>query len=170
MMKERSDLFHLFIWGCKMKGNYKFQRSKGSDLYKVKINWSLQGGRFSVSGDVYLNGKEYSFGQNIDMIKDLFPDDELVSRIHNVWEKWHLNDMQAGSPAQREYLSKFNYQGSDHYNWAKEVLKEAGLDPDPNYIYNGEPYRYGSAWLTEEIPQEIEEEILSWDQLSKKAA
>lgn len=145
-----------------MEGKYSVVGSE----YKATIEWSLKDGRFSASGEIREQRKgswrEYTAGQCLDEIKEKFPDNEMVDRIHRVWQKWHLNDMHAGSPDQEAYLAKFDYKGSDHYSWAKEKLQEAGLDPDPNYERDGKPYRYGSAWLYVPIPREIEEEISSW--------
>ena len=41
------------------------------------------------------------------------------------------------------------------YHTIREALARVGLDPDPEYIYDGEPYRYGSAWLLEEVPPTV---------------
>lgn len=81
---------------------------------------------------------------------------ELEAKFREVWEAWHLNDMNAGSPAQRAYLKanpitdRLNY-----YAKACEALEAAGLNPDPNYLHNGKPYKYGSAWLKERVPEEV---------------
>tara|TARA_Y100000034_G_C6910321_1_gene424399 strand:- start:18683 stop:19123 length:441 start_codon:yes stop_codon:yes gene_type:complete len=141
-----------------MKGKYIVS----GNGYRAEIDWELDDGRFSAMGYLKENGREYSAGQNLDEIKDLFPEDEMVSRIYKVWKKWHLNDMHAGSPDQEAYLAKLDYEGSDHYSWAKETLEEAGLNPDPNYMHNGEPYSYGSAWLKVDLPAEVIDEVMSW--------
>lgn len=86
----------------------------------------------------------------------------VVTRLRQVWSDWHLNDMQVGSPAQMEFLkehkNEWDRSKEEHYNWAKRVLAEVGLQPDPNYIHKGEPYSYGSAWLRKEVP----EDVLQW--------
>src|SRR6478735_2143194 len=61
----------------------------------------------------------------------------------------HLNDMQPGTPAQEAYLRE--HPITDHLNYYKracEVLAAAGLNPDGGY-------KYGSAWLREEVPQDV---------------
>ena len=74
------------------------------------------------------------------------------------WRRWHLNDLTAGSPAQEAFLRanpvSYTYPES-HYDKAREALKVAGLNPDPNYLHNGEPYSYGHAWLREEVPADV---------------
>lgn len=82
----------------------------------------------------------------------------LETRFREVWERWHLNDMRAGSPAQMAFLrahpvtDRLNY-----YTRACEALAKAGLHPDPSYLRDGEPYSYGSAWIAEEVPAEVVE-------------
>lgn len=80
-------------------------------------------------------------------------------------------DMNAGSKAQRALLNSLEARqeralaqkhwplyaekhglnpgryGFDYHEWAKYWLTQAGLQPDPNYIRNGKPYSYGSAWV-----------------------
>ena len=80
---------------------------------------------------------------------------ELVAQLRDIWERWHLNDLQAGSPAQTAYLDAHPVTDRlNHYTKACEALKSAGLNPDPNYIHNGKPYAYGSAWLRVEVPED----------------
>ena len=79
---------------------------------------------------------------------------ETVAKLRDIWERWHLNDMQAGSPAQTAFLEANPVSRADHYTAATEALKAAGLNPDPNYFNNGKPYKYGSAWLRVEVPAE----------------
>ena len=88
----------------------------------------------------------------------------MLRKFFAVWERWHLNDLTAGSPAQEEFLRTHaaeweTYKANagsipSHYTWACKVLATAGLHPDPGH--NG--YRYGSAWLKEEVP----EDVLAW--------
>lgn len=80
---------------------------------------------------------------------------ELVQQFRDTWNAWHLNNLQAGSPAQREYLSAHPITGPEHYTQACTVLREAGLNPDPNYLHDGKPYHYGSTWLRKEVPAHV---------------
>lgn len=81
---------------------------------------------------------------------------QKVEMLQTIWDKYHLNNLIAGSPAQELYLD--NNPISDHmnhYDIAVERLTAAGLNPDPNYQnpMTGEQYRYGSAWLRKEVPE-----------------
>jgi hypothetical protein len=73
---------------------------------------------------------------------------EAEKWFRDAWDRWHLNDMKAGTPAQEAELRKHEFPGYpvSHYDWSREVLTKAGLQPD-----NG--YSYGSKWLREEVPK-----------------
>ena len=81
---------------------------------------------------------------------------ELIQKFLEVWDRWHLNDMRAGSPAQMEEMRKHKFPGypMDHYAWTLKTLTEAGLNPDGGY-------RYGSKWLFEEVPEWVLEFLKS---------
>lgn len=137
---------------------------KGYESNSVDIEYSLKDGKFSASGNIWMSSKRdiLSGGQNLEEIASLFPNHELCQRIVSVWKKWHLNDMHAGSPKQEDFLEKLNLPNYNHYETAKEKLKEAGLDPDESFLHNGKPYEYGTAWLHVELPSQVIEEIESW--------
>lgn len=82
---------------------------------------------------------------------------KIAFRIVKTRERIELPD--AGTPAQEAILDAHDseYPGypKSHYQWACEVLEAAGLLED-----NG--YRYGTSWLTRELPAEIIEEVQSW--------
>lgn len=82
---------------------------------------------------------------------------DTLKRFLEVWNAWHLNDMQAGTPRQTAEVErrKADFPGypKSHYEWALEILKEAGLQPDPDTGYS-----YGSKWLKVEVP----EDVLTW--------
>lgn len=85
---------------------------------------------------------------------------ELVDTFLNVWDRWHLNDMCAGSPRQAEFLREHAEEWdrkvfTSHYDWAKHVLEAAGLHPDEEYLHDGKPYEYGSTWLYEALPEDV---------------
>lgn len=83
---------------------------------------------------------------------------KLVEQFRAVWEEWHLNDMVAGSPDQMAWISAnpldYKYPKS-WYSVYSDALRNAGLNPDPNYLHKGKPYKFGSAWLRKEIPADV---------------
>lgn len=125
----------------------------------VTVDIELEDGRLSICGNIW-NPREtdcYSCGQNLDEIVKLVHTPKM-KRIHAIWERWHLNDMKGGSPAQEAYLREhpvaFVYPQS-HYEKVSEALAADGLNPDSSYLHEGKPYRYGSAWLKEELPADV---------------
>ncbi len=75
------------------------------------------------------------------------------------WRRWHLNDMHPGSPLQTDFLELVGCDESgDWYDNRCKALAAAGLNPDPFYLRDGQPYEYGRAWLRQEVP----EHVLQW--------
>ena len=132
---------------------------------RVFVTVKFTGGKLSISGVVgpKSNGDcKGSFGQiNMGLTVDDFKsfgkgfNRAQVQELLNVWEKYHLNDMQAGSPAQTAYLERHEIQSgqfSGYHQWASYRLRKKGLSPDPSFIHNGKPYKYGIAWLRIDVP------------------
>jgi hypothetical protein len=91
---------------------------------------------------------------------------ETVARLAEIWQRWHLNGMRAGSPAQEQHLRDHPYDrdqhGPNHFTWARDTLTAAGLQPDPNHTtptsadeVPAQGYSYGTAWLYEELPADV---------------
>jgi len=78
-----------------------------------------------------------------------------VARLVELWRRWHLNGMRAGTRVQeaflREHPSAAVYPES-HYELALEALAKAGLSPDRGY-------KYGQAWLVELLPADVLNEL-----------
>jgi hypothetical protein len=72
----------------------------------------------------------------------------LMYKFLVIWDRWHLNDMRAGTPKQEEFIREWEKTNRYDYKQVCEALKEAGLYED-----NG--YKYGHGWLTEELPQDV---------------
>lgn len=85
-------------------------------------------------------------------------------RMVEVWERWHLNDLTAGTPEQEAYLRAHPDEGgkSSAYVVACEALKAAGLYEVPDPRDPSKLYAYGTAWLTEPIPADVLAEIRGW--------
>lgn len=82
------------------------------------------------------------YGQTIDEIKKAYKGNELAEKIVNWWRKYHLNDMHAGTKRQEDLLK---YCKSHDYKEQCDFLEKHSMLFD-----NG--YKYGTAWLKEEIP------------------
>ena len=127
----------------------------------VFISIKCQGGNLSITGveGPKANGDALGSCGQIVMhdweLQEHAPgfDAATVAKLRELWDEWHLNDMQAGSPAQAAWLKANPIDDRmNHYTKACEGLASAGLNPDPNFIHNGKPYHDGSAWLRVEVP------------------
>lgn len=100
-------------------------------------------------------------------------DTDKIETFLNYWDQWHLNDLTAGSPAQERYLAEhpieYKYPQS-HYDAACQALESAELNPDPDFIYNDKPYKYGHAWLFTKIPDDVIEFLDSLPETDKEPA
>lgn len=116
----------------------------------------------SIAGGVW-NGRHTDWltgGQISDDVHRLYTNNKRVQRIVEIWDRWHLNDMNAGTRRQKEAIKegrekwKQNGKGAWKFNYNEQCkyLESVGLLVD-----NG--YEYGTAWLVEPLPGEIEEEI-----------
>ena len=95
----------------------------------------------------------------------------MVKRFCKVWTEWHLNDMRAGCEHQRTagwakrrintfkprgtYGKHFPGQRSDSWNmlvWVTRAEHPKGLLSEPCEVCG---YKYGSAWLREDVPAEV---------------
>lgn len=97
-------------------------------------------------------------GQCLDSILEDIPElkkNDLYMEIHELWRRYHLNDMHSGTPKQEDAIAKWIADGNQYdYEPACEFLKSIDLYEDKGYIKDGKPYRYGTEWLYEEIPDE----------------
>ncbi len=74
---------------------------------------------------------------------------DSVNELHDIWERWHLNDMNAGTAKQMEFIRAKKAEGWKYnYDQAKEALIDAG-------IYNDDGKKYGHSWYFEALPIEI---------------
>lgn len=90
-------------------------------------------------------------------IAALWADMPLVVRMTEVWARWHLNDMRAGTPKQEAAITEHYGRPRVGYEFGQacQHLRRLGL-------YEDDGYKYGSAWLYEPLPQEIVDEVCAW--------
>ncbi len=86
---------------------------------------------------------------------------DMIDKLAEMTERWHLNTLRAGSPAQREYMRQHPRQfevtyPTSHYDNACRQL--GSLNPDRSM---DPPYAYGSAWLSEELPVDVTDFLLN---------
>ena len=84
--------------------------------------------------------------------------EEMVKELEAIWKEWHLIDLHGGTPRLESIIKEWSKNFDEgHYTFegACEALKEAGLYEDKEFIHNGKPYKYGSAWLKRDLPAEV---------------
>lgn len=146
-------------------------------MKRAKIEWEWDGKRFSASGSI---GQEV-FGQCLEEIAKM-PEaikNDKAQRIIEVWREYHLNDMNAGTPAQMDELKRRQHQENltrmPEYDIQCQWLRDADIyevpysnDMEaigglPEDVLNGKRgYRYGERWLFRQVPENIVKEIESW--------
>jgi hypothetical protein len=101
-----------------------------------------------------------STGQSVDLLREAWSDHPVVAEMCDIWERWHLNDMKAGSRAQSEAVQALRLGGGDvGYDASVEHLKNLGLETDASVQVGAKPYRYGTAWLVEPLPASVEDRL-----------
>ena len=136
-----------------MKKVFEFRKNdseKGRRLHVV-IELTSEG-----NFRAYCNGPTIYWGQCLDEAqKELNIKNPVMTEIVRLWKLYHLNDMKAGTPAQekavKEYL-KSNDCNNYSYDKICKYLETKGL------LFDGQ-YKYGTAWLKEDIPAEDIEAI-----------
>lgn len=140
--------------GPNMKRKIAFKDATGTVFY---LDITLEAGKFSMSGSYPGGG-----GQCQDHIKART---EAQRDLIKIWERWHLNDMKAGTQKQMDALKNPEFEifkksrpELSHYDAACAYLKTLRLYsvPDPRPEHKGERYKYGHAWLTEVLPEDLE--------------
>ena len=91
---------------------------------------------------VWADIRGVGYGQAIDEIAKAYKGNPLAEKICYWWRKYHLNDKHAGTKRQEDLLK---YCKSHGYKEQCDFLEKHSMLFD-----NG--YKYGSAWLKEEIP------------------
>lgn len=157
-MYKRSRKSNTFSFG---KWPVTSKRKVNEVELEVEIREEPNGEKvFSASGGIWdAHHTDYVMcGQCLDSILEEIPElkkNDLYMEIYGLWHRCHLNNMRAGSPKQENAIEKWLNSGNQYdYETACEFLRSIGLYEDKEYIKDGKPYRYGTAWLYEEIPDE----------------
>lgn len=98
-------------------------------------------------------GPAIYWGQCLDRAqKELNIKNPVMVEIVRLWKLYHLNDMKAGDKEQEKAIEEYTKNNPYDYEKVCEYLESKNL-----LVHNG--YKYGSAWLKEEIPQKDIEKI-----------
>lgn len=87
---------------------------------------------------------------------------ELFDTLLDLWKNYHLNGMHAGTPEQEQAIEEWKAEGNKYdYTAVCEMLKARGLYEvmytglSVGRRYDNEPYKYGHAWLVQELPGDV---------------
>jgi len=121
---------------------------------KVFIHYDADKGRLSITGKGRHGvGQVYEYLVTDTPAPGFTKLDCCILKI--AWERWHLNDMRAGTPRQEEAVRNWRRDNPNKgYNEACEMLSELGILVDDGY-------RYGTSWLKEEVPMDVLEWLFS---------
>ena len=155
-----------------MRKTFKYGKidysGKGRKAYAVDIEVELREDRFerpvfTVCGNIW-NTKHTDIvcgGQCLD---------EIARYVHNpefkfwytMWKKYHLNDMNAGTPEQEEAIRQWKEAGNKYdYTEACKYLESIGLyEVEYHGIEFNGMYKYGHGWLYQPIEQKDLEKII----------
>lgn len=150
---------------------------------ELELELKLNNGNFSASADLWNSNRSDILmgGQCFDDLLNDYPelkDNDVFMETYDLWSKYHLNDMHAGTPEQEEaieeWIKEWKAQGNEYnYKSACEYLKSIGLyevpvstidlETNPQFkdAEEGAMYEYGHSWLKEKIPEHDVERIES---------
>lgn len=130
---------------------------------KIELEFGLdEKGVFTASGYVYNKGQLVHGGQCINVIEGIAQADkikdpaacDLIYKVAQWWKLYHLNNMHAGTPEQENALLSVGLKEfANKYEECCEYLKKIGL-----LVVRG--HKFGCKWLMQEIPADIQKDIL----------
>lgn len=89
-------------------------------------------------------------GQCVSTVREIWGHIPEVAELCDLWERWHLNDLTAGTSKQMKVIRKLGEcpVPSDWYPWACLSLKSNDLLVDRGYTF-------GHEWLYEVLPAKV---------------
>lgn len=124
---------------------------------EVELRDTDKGPEFSVCGNLW-NNRHTDILWGGQCVDELFwtygkqmQNPKLYAEILELWKKYHLNGMHAGTEEQEDAIEEWKAEGNKYdYSEVCCMLKERGLY---EVEIDGEPYQYGHGWLYREIPE-----------------
>ena len=135
--------------------NYFSKKFNFVDANKVKFEIKCEiktNGSFSVSGSYGGGG-----GQCQDHIK---PANHAQQQLLDIWNKWHLNDMKAGTEKQEELLNSSEFESFKQLNNVKDGYSLACDFLESKNLLIDDGYKYGTAWLARNLPANFRENLI----------
>ena len=172
-----------------MKRTIHVGATERGDVF-VTLIWD--GSNLAISGveGPKANGDATGYcGQIEEVLSDLVTwdhqyDKSMTARLAQLWKRWHLNDMKAGCYHQRSAewdkapidpakpLSAWDYHFEGQRQRTHNMLVWITPEEHPRGLL-GKPcpvcgYKYGSAWLREEVPQDVIDWLFSLPEGDKR--
>jgi hypothetical protein len=150
---------------------------------KVEARVSIEDGRLSISASSWNRSHSDIFcgGQLRERVLEeirtfLIPRSFIEETFLPIWERWHLNDLRPGCEHQRteewRTCDQYRHARGECFNKEIKTRAEAEMLGRDRYAYCeadmlGAPcpvcgYAYGSAWIREALPTDLETQILGW--------
>src|SRR5574342_52973 len=140
---------------------------------EVYTELSICGSVWNAAGtDVSIGGQcREEFGAH-------FKNNQAVTRLCEIWARWHNNGLNSGTREQRAYLEDVR-EGRADYDADCKLLEKANLltvtggpeIPNAHGAAVRRNYKYGTAWLCEPLPADVEAEVVRLcGELSAKTA
>jgi len=119
---------------------------KDADKNMFNIEMNIKNGVLSMVGEC---------GRGCGQIQECVnPANDAQEKLVDIWDRWHLNDMHAGTMQQENAVDTWIKSGNVYeYDYVVAHLKSVGLYVDHTRVPG---YKYGTAWLRHELPADIE--------------
>jgi len=133
--------------------NIKSTIGFNDDGEKVRIHVEFKNANLSITGTITDHGLEVGSGQinPIDPTGFQFTNGwnaEKLTTLNEIWDLYHLNDMNAGTPAQTALVRQYTQTHRFDYDEVCIFLAE-------NDMFNDNGYKYGNGWLRIEVPADV---------------
>jgi len=138
---------------CSIK--YENGKLSISGVVGAKKNGNATGSSGQMYDSILENMENFNFAPEWDKIK--------AFQFVEYWKEWHLNDMTAGTPKPEAFIKESEKTNKYDYTLACEALKKANL-------YDDNGYKYGTAWLSKEIPDNVIKFLDGLSEASKPCA
>lgn len=138
----------------------------GKEINPVTAVVDWDGERFSASAYVWKQSRRdcHVGGQCFDELEPFFEDNKKFQQLYRLWQLYHLNDMNPGTPAQQAEVDWWLAKSGLKFDYNKVCLHliEVGLFEVPaseadqfrkEYSNKlGQPHKYGYEWLLWPVP------------------
>lgn len=145
-------------------------------LQNFHIEININNCNLSIRGNtIFYNTQQEFGGQCQTELNNYLKGNPWWDELYKIWNEYHLNDMQPGTPEQMECLKNITQEkrkeAIEHLKLQYKYNKHYTLKPDDRYnqdclllrwyglyeveLPDGTMYKYGYKWLKKELPEEV---------------